>query len=343
MRAVAILELDGTGTNGKGQELVAKTDAHDGDGRSLHQTGQVVDSLLAVSWVAGTVGDEDAIVVLGNLVDRVIIREDGNRGTTADQASENVLLDTAINKSNVERGTGRLDHKGSLGAHTFDKVDLARVDEALVFVGVVFFANGNPSKGGSLFSEESDNLTSIDARNGWDTLTGAPLAQTLDSSPMAVVESYIRNDNASTLNVGGLKMLEKVVLVSLVGGHSVVANERLGENQNLTTVRRVSHGLGVADQRGGEDSFARDVGIGTKSRAIEDRAISNGEGSRHRVNGSSALGGLGRHLPASASSGSLGYESELNGHSRGHGCRRLKRRLGEVNCQSREHGNSEYR
>lgn len=273
MGSVAILEFDSTSTNGKGQELVAKTDAHDGDGRSLHQTGQVIDSLLAVSWVAGTVGDEDTIVVLGNLVDGVIIREDGNRGTTADQASENILLDTTINKSNVERGTGRLDHEGSLGAHTLDEVDLARIDEALVFVGVVFFANGNSSKRGSLFSEESDNLTSIDARNGRDTLTGAPLAQTLDSSPMAVVESYIRNDNASTLNVGGLKMLEKVVLVSLVGGHSVVANERLGKNQNLATVRRVSHGLRVADQRGGEDSFTRDVGIGTKSRAIEDRAI----------------------------------------------------------------------
>lgn len=234
--SVAVLELDGAGTNGESQKLVAKTDSHDGNGRSLHQASEVVDSLLAMSWVTGTVGDEDTVVVLRHLVDGVVVREDGDGGTAADQASKDVLLDTAVNQSNVVRGTRRLDHKGSLGAHTLDQIDLARVDEAFVFVGVVLVTNRNPSKGRTLLSEEGDNLTSINARNGRNTLTSTPGTQALDSSPVAVVESHIGHNNTSTLDVRGLKVLEEAEVVTLVGRHAVVANERLSKDQNLATV-----------------------------------------------------------------------------------------------------------
>jgi hypothetical protein len=199
--SVTVLELNGASTNGKSQKLVAETDSHDGDRRGLHQACKVVDSLLAVGWVTRTVGDEDTVVVLRNLVDGVVVRKDGDGGTAVDQASQNVLLDTTVNESNVEIGTGRLDDKRGFGAHALDEVDLTRVDEALVFVGIVLFTNGNPSKGRTLLSEEGDNLTSINAGDGGNTLTGTPLAQTLNSSPVTVVERYIGHDNTSTLNV----------------------------------------------------------------------------------------------------------------------------------------------
>lgn len=271
--SVAVLHLDGLGADGHGQELVAETDSHDGDGRGLHQTGKVVDGLLAVDWVAGAVGDEDTVKVVGNLVDRVVVREDGERSTTADQAAEDVLLDTAVDQSNVEVGIGRLNHKGSLGADALDQVDLARVDKAFVLIGIVLVANGDPSEGRTLLSEESDNGSGIDAGNGGNALTGTPIAQTLDGGPVAVLKGDVGDDNTSTLNVRRLKVLQKVVLVTLTGGNAVVANQGLGEDEDLATVRGVGHGFGIADERSGEDSLARDVSVGAKGLASENGAI----------------------------------------------------------------------
>lgn len=271
--SVAVLHLDRLGADGHGQKLVAETDSHDGDGRSLHQAGKVVDGLLAVDWVAGAVGDEDTVKVVGNLVDRVVVREDGERSTTADQAAEDVLLDTAVDQSNVEVSVGRLNHEGSLGADTLDQVDLARVDKAFVLIGIVLVANGDPSEGRTLLSEEGDNGSSIDAGNGGNTLASTPIAQTLDGGPVAVLKGDVGDNNTSTLNVRRLKVLQKVVLVTLTGGNAVVANQGLGEDEDLATVRGVGHGFGVADERSGEDGLARDVSVGAKGLASENGAI----------------------------------------------------------------------
>lgn len=271
--SVAVLHLDSLGADGHGQELVAETDAHDGDVGGLHQAGEVVDGLLAVDWVTGAVGNKDTVKVLGDLVDRVVVGEDGERGASADQAAEDVLLDTAVDESDVKVSAGRLNHEGSLGADALDQVDLARVDEALVLISIVLVANGDPSEGRTLLSEVGDNGSSVDAGDGGDALTGTPLAQTLNSSPVAVVEGNIGDDNTGTLDVGRLKVLEEVVLVAFVGGNAIVANQGLGEDENLATVRGVRHGLGVANQRRGKDGFARDVSIGAEGLATEEGAI----------------------------------------------------------------------
>lgn len=147
VRAVTVLELDGASTDGKGKELVAKADTHNRDGRLLHQRGEVVDSLLAMGRVTGAVGDEDTVVVLGDLLDGVVVGENSDGGAAAGKAAKDVLLNTAVDEGNVEGSTGSLNEEGSLGANTLDEVDLARVDEALVLVGVVLVTNGDPGKG----------------------------------------------------------------------------------------------------------------------------------------------------------------------------------------------------
>lgn len=270
---VTILELDGLGTNGKSQKLVAKANTHDGNGGGLHQAGKVVDSLLAMGRVTGAVGNKDTVEVVGNLVDGVVVGENGDGSTAADQAAENVLLHTAVDKSNVELGVGVSNDERSLGAHTLDKVDLARVDKTLVLIGIVLVTNGNSGKGGTLLAEVGDDSTSVDARDGGNTLASTPLAQALDGSPMAVLLSNIGNNHTSALDMGRLEILEKTELIALVRGHTVVADQGLGEDQDLATVRGVGHGLGVAHERGGEDSFARDVGVGTEGLALEHGTI----------------------------------------------------------------------
>lgn len=173
----------------------------------------------------------------------------------------------------MKSSTGRLDNEGSLGADTLDEVDLTGVNEALVLIGIVLVTNGDPSEGRTLLSEEGDNFTSINAGDGRDTLSGAPFAQALNGGPMAVVDSIIGDDDTGALDMRRLKVLEEVVLVSLARGDSVVANQGLGEDENLASVGRVGHGLGVSDEGGGEDGFARDVSVGSESLAVENGTI----------------------------------------------------------------------
>lgn len=90
---------------------------------------------------------------------------------------------------------------------------------------------------------------------------------------MAVVLGDIGNDDTGALDVGRLEVLEQIVLVPLVRGHTVVTDEGLGKDQDLTSVGRVGHGLGVANEGRSEDGFARDISIGAEGFALKYRAI----------------------------------------------------------------------
>lgn len=82
--AVAVFEFDGPGAAGEGEELVAEADAHDWDLGGFHEALEVIDCILAMRWVAGAVGDEDAVEVVGDFVDGVIVGETGDACAAAD-------------------------------------------------------------------------------------------------------------------------------------------------------------------------------------------------------------------------------------------------------------------
>jgi hypothetical protein len=63
------------------------------------------------------------------------------------------------------------------------------------------------------------------------------------------------------------------MFVSSRGWNAIVANKRLGEDENLSTVRRIGHRLRVTNKRSRKDSLARDVRLGTERLAVENRAI----------------------------------------------------------------------
>lgn len=315
--SVAVLELDGASANSQSKKLVAQADAHDGNLRRLHQGAEVVYGLLAVSGVTGAVGDEDTIEVVGHLLDLEVVREHSHAGASADQTAENVLLDTTVDQGNVVLGVGRLNNEGGLGADALDQVDLARVDKGLILIGVVLVANGDSSQRGTLLSEEGDNLAGIDTRDSRDALASAPIAQTLDSGPVAVLLSNISNHHSGTLNVGRLEVFQEVVLIPHVGGNTIVANQGLSEDDDLAAVGGVGHRFGVANERGSEDGLARDVGIRTEGGASEDRAISNGEGGLDTRDGLSGSGNGGGHLSAlaSESDGAVGPRCRRDGEA----------------------------
>ena len=274
---VAVLHLDGVGAGSNGQQLVAKTDTHDGDLGGGHKLAQVVGGAAAVGGVTRTIGDENTVEVVGRLVDGEVVGNAGDRGATGDDGANDVLLDTTVDETDVGVAVGRGHVEGRLGGNLLDKVDAARVLVRLVLVSVVLLANGDLAKGRTLFTEVGDNITSVNAGDGGNTLTSTPLRQTLDGGPVGVLCGGVCNNNGSSLDVGALKVLVEAVLVAHGSGHTVVANQRLGEDQNLAAVRRVGHRLGVSDERGGEDSLATDVGLCAEALSVVDRAISDGE------------------------------------------------------------------
>lgn len=238
---VAIFHLDGASARCQGQELVAKANAHDGHRRSLDQARQVVNGVLAVGRVTRAVRDEDAVKVRSDLVDGEIIRQHRHGCSAADKAAQNVLLHAAVDQGNVEGRVGRRHDERSLGAHFLDEVDLGRVHEALVLVGIVFVTNGDPSQRGTLLSEVSDDGTSIDTGDGRDALTRAPVGQAFDGGPVAVLLCDVGHDNSSTLDVGRLEVLQEVELVSNIRRDSIITDQRLGEDQDLATVGGIGH------------------------------------------------------------------------------------------------------
>ena len=270
---VSVLELDGSSTGCKGQELMAETDTHDRDLGRLHEAGQMVDCFLAMSWVTRSVGDEDTVKVVGDLVDGEIVWEDSDTCSTTNQASKNVLLDTAIYDCYVHVSVHGTDVERSLGADFLDQVDLLGVDESFILIGIIFLSNSDPSQRRSNFSQVGDNGTSIDTRDGRNTFTSTPLAQALHRSPMTVLLSVIGHNNTHTLNVGTLKVFQQPVFVSSGGWNTIVADKRLGEDKNLSTVRGIGHRLRVSNKRGREDRLTRNVGLGTEGFTVENRAI----------------------------------------------------------------------
>lgn len=227
---VTVLHLDGASTGGQSQKLVAQADTHDWNGRSLDESGQVVDGVLAVSWVTGAVRDEDAVEVSSDLVDREIVWQYCNSRSSANQATEDVLLDTAVDQSHMKGGVGSGDDERSLRADPLHKVNLTRVDEALVLIGVVLIADRDPSEGRAPLPKVGNNSTSVNARNGGHTFARTPLSQALDRGPVAVLLRHVRHDNSGALDVGRLEVFEEIEFVTDARRDSVVANEGLGEH-----------------------------------------------------------------------------------------------------------------
>jgi hypothetical protein len=270
---VSVLKLDCSGTGCESEKLMAETDTHDWDLGRLHEAGEMVDGFLAMGWVTGPVGDEDTVEVVGHLVNREVVREDCNACSTADQAAKNVLLDTAVDDCDVHISIRGTDVEWGLGAHFLDQVDLLRVNEGFVLVCIIFLSNGDSSQRRSNFPQMGDNSTSIDTRDGRNTLTSTPLTQALNSRPVTVLLSIIGHNNTHTLNVGTLKVFQQTVFVSSGGWNTIVADKRLGEDEDLSTVRGIGHRLGVSNKRSREDRLARNVRLGPEGLAVEDRTI----------------------------------------------------------------------
>lgn len=182
--SVAVLEFDSLGTRGQGKQLMAETNAENWNLGVVHHLSEVVDRLLTVGGITGSVGDEDAIEMMGHLVYRIVVWEDGDARTTADQTSQDVFLDTTVDHSHVGDGVGGRNVKGRLGADSSHQIDLFGIGEGLVFVLIIFLTDGQSRETGTLLSEIRDDSSCVDTGNGGHTFSSTPLTQTFDRGPV---------------------------------------------------------------------------------------------------------------------------------------------------------------
>jgi len=212
--SVTVLQLDCTSTSCQSKQLMAEANTHDGDLGGLHQHLQVVHGGLAVGRVTRAVGDEDAVIVVGNLLNLEVVGEYCYASPAADKASEDVLLDTAVNQRNVILRVVGLNNEGCLGADPLDQVNLAGIDEAFVLVCIILVSNRDPCKRGTLLSQVRDNSTSVNARDGRDAFSRTPFSQALHSGPVTVFHSMIGYNDTGTLDMRRFEVSQQVPLVA---------------------------------------------------------------------------------------------------------------------------------
>lgn len=206
--AVAVLELDGLCAGGEGEELVAEADAKDGAVKGVHGEFEGLDGGRAVGGVAGAVGDEDSVKVVGNGVDGVVVGKDRDVGAAGDEGAENVFLDAAVNDGDVGVGTMTCrDVEGGLCGDFVDEVDGAWVEESFVLVCVVLFADGDAGEGGAAFTEKRDEGAGVYAGDCGDAFALAPVSEGLYSGPVGVAQGDVSDDDTDALDVGGFKVL----------------------------------------------------------------------------------------------------------------------------------------
>jgi len=207
------------------------------------------------------------------LVEVIVPGEDGDGSTAGDEAAEDVLLDTAVYQSNLDisEGVELIDFLGrGLGDEVAD-VGVRELNDLLVLQNLI--SNLELGQGRSLITEQMNDRTGVDSRDGRNALASTPLSKRLNGSPMRVLCCVIVDDNSLALDLVRLKVLEQAKLILLLRGNTIVSDQGLGKDQDLTTVRGVGHRLGVSDQGGSEDCFSRDVRLGSESLSMEDGSI----------------------------------------------------------------------
>ena len=87
------------------------------------------------------------------------------------------------------------------------------------------------------------NLT----KNARDVVLLQPLRQGLDGIPVTELLRHVRHHQGSCVNLVGFEPSLQAKLVHLIIGDSVIANQRVGEHQDLAVIGRIRQGLGVTN------------------------------------------------------------------------------------------------
>ena len=265
MGSVSVFEFDRLGAGSEREQLMSETDSEDGFIVDVEESAKIGDSSGTVGWISRAIGQENSIILVCDFLNRVVVRVDSDTSPSSNETSNDILFDSAIDESNIQIRVASLDMEWMFRADLLYKIDFARIEERFIFVCVIFFSDNDTSETGSSFTEKGNNSTCVDAGDGRDARTRTPSRKGLDCSPVRVFGCIVGNDDACALDIGGFEVSEEIIFITFVyRGNTIVSKKRLGEDEDLTFIGWIGHGLWIPDNGSGEDCLTADVSIGTE-------------------------------------------------------------------------------
>ncbi len=126
----------------------------------------------------------------------------------------------------------------------------------------------------ALLTDFLGESTGVDAFNSRHVLLTEPLAEALLSVPVAIVVGVVGDYDAGDVNLVGLEKLRETRLgVEIIMRHAIVANEWIGEDQDLASVGRIGEALWVARHCGVEDHLASTGVVAAERDTLEGGAV----------------------------------------------------------------------
>ena len=123
----------------------------------------------------------------------------------------------------------------------------------------------------------SARRNSVNRRVSIPRIPGTPSSSSQPSSERALDQWWgvvgTAGDHATDLDLPALEDRESIPVQGVRGGHAVVAQERVGEGQDLPTEGRIRQRLGVSDHAGREDDLADPSTGGAETGAIETKPV----------------------------------------------------------------------
>ena len=277
---VAVRHLQGPGTAGQGQQLVAQADAEQRHPRR-QEFADRGDGVIARRRIAGAVGQENAIGLhRQHLRRRGLGGHHGDLATALGEHAQDVGLHPEIvgHDLEVRRGGHELaavqvqlalgpgiglagaDHPGQV--HAAQARELARCFQRLVHLDA--FAGHQRAILGAAFTQDAGELAGVDAGDGHHPAREQPVLQRGLAAPAAGATRHVAHDQARRPDLAGL-----VVLLGATG----VADVRIGQGDQLACIGRIGEDLLVAGHGGVEHHLTDRKAAGAYGLALEHGAV----------------------------------------------------------------------
>jgi hypothetical protein len=282
--AVAELQLVGLPAEREAEDLVAEADAEHGylADQSTHLSGLELERL----GIPGPIGEEHSIGIARQDFLRGGQRgDDGDAAAHMDETTQDVALDPEVVRHDVETRLGRsVDglrrraslHRlrpgvGFLGGDARGQIEAGHRRTAsgpcdqLIVGGA---GGGQHAAHDALVSQVAHQRARVDLGNHRDVVGGEELLGVLIRAPVAGDGGELAYNQPLDVRPGRFAVL---------GGRAIVADLRVGEDDDLPGVGGVGEDFLVSGDGGVEDDLAAPLGARTKSAALEDRPVLQGK------------------------------------------------------------------
>lgn len=118
--------------------------------------------------------------------------------------------------------------------------------------------NDDSSKKRTMLTKVHGEGPCIHSVNAGNAIVSEPFGKRLLSRPVRVFPTIGTNDQSSNVNGAGFKVHWKSMSIfNIFVWNTIVANERVRQDENLSSITRICQGLGVSNHTRVKDHFSR--------------------------------------------------------------------------------------